>query len=387
MGLEIPNLDTNDYETLMQEGLAILPAYTDSWTDYNPHDPGITIIELLAWMADINSYRLNRVGEEHYLAFLKLLGTQPKYSQDPNKSLDKTVIELGKSNGYAKQRFMLGDDIDIDSIVLKINGVSWDRSDELFSAMPDDMVYAVVDRSILFGDGAYGKIPEYEHKIEIVCYTYSVEEESGGNYLESIDEAFIRLRKENTFPCRAVTLKDYEYLALQAPNTDLARSKATADKKNNKVSIMVIPHSKKKEPQPDKQTKKTVRRYLNQKRLLTTEVHIIEEVNYVPVNVTLEVKTRHGDPRVLEEYIRTLLEEFLHPLYGGKEGRGWEFGEDIHISNIYMLLNEVKGIEKIDEISFSPGEKRKISIDGNTLPRSGTHRVSVQSINALGSCL
>jgi len=56
MGLEIPNLDTNDFKILMEEGLARLPAYADRWTDYNSSDPGITIIELLAWMADINSY-------------------------------------------------------------------------------------------------------------------------------------------------------------------------------------------------------------------------------------------------------------------------------------------------------------------------------------------
>ncbi len=389
MGLAIPNLDTKDFKIRMEEALAKLPAYADRWTDHNPSDPGITIIELLAWMADINSYRLNRVRDEHYLAFLKLLGTELKYSQNPNKILNKTTIGLGKSNGYSKQRFRLRDDIDIDSIVLKINDISWYKSDEMFSAMPDDMVYSIENRSILFGDGAYGKIPEYEHKIEIECYIYSLEDESGSSHLESIDEAFMRIREENTLPCRAVTLKDYEYLALQTPNTDLARAKATVDKENNKVSIMVIPHSKKKEPQPDQQTKKTVRRYLNQKRLLTTRINIIEKVNYVPVNVTLKIKTRHGDPIVLKESIHTLLEEYFHPLYGGKEGRGWEFGEDIHISNIYMLLNEVKGIEKIDHVYLSSTVEKEISIsiDENVLPVSGLHNIDVQSITDLGSCL
>ena len=65
MSLVIPNLDTKDFEQLMKEALAKLPAYNDKWTEYNASDPGITIIELLAWITDVNSYRLNLLGDEH----------------------------------------------------------------------------------------------------------------------------------------------------------------------------------------------------------------------------------------------------------------------------------------------------------------------------------
>ncbi len=76
MGLTIPNLDRSDFKTLMEEAIARLPAYSGEWTEYNPSDPGITVLELLVWLADIDGYRINRLTEAHYRAFLKLLGTE-----------------------------------------------------------------------------------------------------------------------------------------------------------------------------------------------------------------------------------------------------------------------------------------------------------------------
>src|SRR5207253_6581267 len=46
------------------------------WTDHNVHDPGVTLIELFAWMTEQVIFRLNRVPDNLYVRFLDLLGVR-----------------------------------------------------------------------------------------------------------------------------------------------------------------------------------------------------------------------------------------------------------------------------------------------------------------------
>ena len=46
------------------------------WSDHNVSDPGVTLIEAFATMVDQLIYRLNRVPEKNYLAFLDLIGVR-----------------------------------------------------------------------------------------------------------------------------------------------------------------------------------------------------------------------------------------------------------------------------------------------------------------------
>ena len=78
MPLPLPTLDRLTYDELVAEARRSLPALAPDWTDYNAHDPGITLIELLAWLTEGASYRLNNIPEESYRAFLRLAGVVPR---------------------------------------------------------------------------------------------------------------------------------------------------------------------------------------------------------------------------------------------------------------------------------------------------------------------
>ena len=79
-----PNLDDRTYEDIVDEAIRLIPQYCPEWTNFNQSDPGITLIHLFAWMAEMIIYRLNRVPEKNYLAFLDLYSsscsTSPMYS-------------------------------------------------------------------------------------------------------------------------------------------------------------------------------------------------------------------------------------------------------------------------------------------------------------------
>jgi hypothetical protein len=78
MPLEPPNLDDRRYQDLFEEMRSLIPRYAPEWTDHNPSDPGITMLQLFAWLGEIIIYRLNRVPDRNYIKFLQLIGVEQK---------------------------------------------------------------------------------------------------------------------------------------------------------------------------------------------------------------------------------------------------------------------------------------------------------------------
>jgi len=77
MTLPAPNLDDLRFQSdLVDEARKRIINYCPEWTEYNLSDPGITLIELFAWMTELMTYRLNRVPEKNYVKFLEMLGLQ-----------------------------------------------------------------------------------------------------------------------------------------------------------------------------------------------------------------------------------------------------------------------------------------------------------------------
>jgi hypothetical protein len=76
MALEIPNLDDRRWVDLVEEARSLIPRLAPLWTDHNAHDPGMTFIELFAWLAEMQIYQLNRVGVAHREGFSKLVGIE-----------------------------------------------------------------------------------------------------------------------------------------------------------------------------------------------------------------------------------------------------------------------------------------------------------------------
>jgi predicted phage baseplate assembly protein len=69
-------LDLRSFDAIFEEAKRLIPKYCPEWTDHNTSDPGITLIELFAWMTDMILYQVNRVPDEMYERFLALLGIQ-----------------------------------------------------------------------------------------------------------------------------------------------------------------------------------------------------------------------------------------------------------------------------------------------------------------------
>ncbi|HLV36391.1 MAG TPA: putative baseplate assembly protein [Spirillospora sp.] len=74
MPLEVPQLDQRDYADILRDALARIPVHNPEWTNFNDSDPGVTMIQLFAFMTESILYRANQIPERNRLKFLKLLG-------------------------------------------------------------------------------------------------------------------------------------------------------------------------------------------------------------------------------------------------------------------------------------------------------------------------
>ncbi|MBW4423096.1 MAG: baseplate J/gp47 family protein [Nostoc desertorum CM1-VF14] len=290
MPIEILNLDDRTYDDLVQEALSMIPTYAPEWTNHNPSDPGIMLIELFAHITEMLLYRLNRVTNANRQAFLNLIDSD---------------------------------------------------------------------------DTGNKKFPTPLNEVELNT---------------RILAAVKQLRESD----RAVTSKDYEDLVLQA-NLQIARVHCLSRRNrelqtyNNilqrpgYINLVIVPKSSGSQLLDINLTqefKKSVKNFLENRRLLTTKINIYE-TNLVNIRVNLTINLK---PDFTEQNVRSLaekaLKEFLYPLTIDEDGikaKGWEFGRNVYLSEIYQLLDKIPGvdyiepIEKTDELTVDKlllGERR-----------------------------
>lgn len=108
--IELPVLDDRTYADFAGAARAQIPGLTPDWTDHNPSDPGIVLVELLAWLAEIVLYRVDRVPERSYRTFLALLRgpSAPSLDGTPlDAAIRDTVADL-----RARHRAITPDDFE-----------------------------------------------------------------------------------------------------------------------------------------------------------------------------------------------------------------------------------------------------------------------------------
>ena len=92
----VPNLDDHTYDSILAEMRARIARYTPEWkpvwTDVNDSDPGITMLQVFAWLSDMLTFRLNRVPDLSYLKFLGLIGIELRPAQPASAEITFPVI-------------------------------------------------------------------------------------------------------------------------------------------------------------------------------------------------------------------------------------------------------------------------------------------------------
>jgi len=109
MPLPVPNLDDRTFDQLAAEARALIPQYFPDWTDHNPSDPGITLLEAFAHLFEAALYQLNRVPDRTLENFALLAGAPPKEPEETIEALLRTAITGLKAS---KHRALTPDELE-----------------------------------------------------------------------------------------------------------------------------------------------------------------------------------------------------------------------------------------------------------------------------------
>lgn len=83
--------DTEEFQEIFEEARGKIASIYPEWTDYNYHDPGITMLELFSWMKEGQQFYMEQTGEEQQEKFLKLLGTRRLMKQPARAMLTMDI--------------------------------------------------------------------------------------------------------------------------------------------------------------------------------------------------------------------------------------------------------------------------------------------------------
>jgi predicted phage baseplate assembly protein len=90
---KLPSIDDRSWQQIVDEIRARIPHYTPEWTDLNDNDPGITLAQVFAHLAEMLMYRMNLVPEFAYIKFLELIGIELTPARPARAEISFTVAE------------------------------------------------------------------------------------------------------------------------------------------------------------------------------------------------------------------------------------------------------------------------------------------------------
>lgn len=194
---------------------------------------------------------------------------------------------------------------------------------------------------------------------------------SGGAEAEHLRAARDRCSQQFRHRGRAVSVEDYEWLARSA-TPEVARVRAlpleSPDGRGGQgfVGLIVVPASTSAQPQPSLELKEGVARYLTARMPagVGSQLRLLSP-SYVAVGVRAEVlPLRADDAGRTEARLRERLSRFLHPLSGGRDGRGWQFGQSLALSDLAELMEHTPGVDAVRSLQLAVGQ----TLYGDTVP-------------------
>jgi hypothetical protein len=243
------------------------------------------------------------------------------------------------------------------------------------------------------GNRAAGTIVQLKTTIPYVEKVSNFEAATGGFDAESDDSLLERAPLALRHGGRAVALDDYEDLA-RAASPEVARAKTVPlrrlqdDPLSNTrtpgaVSVVIVPQSAEVKPLPSTGLMTLVEDYLRTFCTPTATIAVVGPL-YVRVDVTTEIAlvTLEGASEV-EAAVQAELGSFLHPLTGGRDGAGWDFGRQPYLSDLYAVISDVPGVDHIRQLNINQVEEPTGALlTERFLVYSGQHQITLTFVGA-----
>jgi hypothetical protein len=299
----------------------------------------------------------------------------------------------------------------------------WSRVDDFHSSGPEDPHYLLEPDTgrITLGDGRHGRIPVAGSQVNAVRYRVgggsignvgaglvtklkgrlrgvagasNLRAAHDGGDAEPLEEVKLRAPHDLRTRDRAVSAEDFADLALLTPGVTLHRAftlpryAVAADQsletKDGAVTLLVLPISDQLTPQPDEDEKRAICRWLEPRRLITTELHITGPRYAMITRLSARLSVRREfDLGAVRTAVYDSLLTFLSPFVGGEDGKGWPFGQNLFYGDLYERILAVPGVRRAWQLSVeidgTPGDSSSdlATISEGRLPALSRDRIDL----------
>jgi len=283
MSINFPDMAARTYGDILDEMVSSIPRYSDKWTNFNPSDPGITILEILAWIFDTNLYRINRVPEESYLNFMRLIAGAKE------EEAGLLLEELKKDPNSDRYH------IEILEILNKI-----------------------------YCDKKEGRTLIDLHEIKGAALRFL-----NSNYRAVSEDNFIALAVEATRNTKEGEPKVKRAIVHGYPD--------------GKVEIIIISDNR----ENYKELKKMVKDYLEPRKLICTKIVVKEPVySSLKIFVEAACHSgSYSTIEIIKKNIQKNILDFLDPVTGGDDKMGWPYSRPVSIYELFHIIEETQSVD------------------------------------------
>jgi len=305
----------------------------------------------------------------------------------------------------------------------KVKVKRWRQVPSLLKYGPDDEVYTLDPLAgiVTFGDGVHGaEVPQGFRNVRASSYS------AGGGQAGAVDTDAINTllssvpfitKVTNPWPAtggfdtekreqtlkrgpeeirareRAVTTADYALLAREAKGALIERAHAVAGLHPaypgrpipGVVGVFVVPPDRNEgQPTPDEDTLRAVATHLS-KYAAPAGVEVVAaatKFHLVKIEAAITVRLGADEGKAVRDSLKALT-DYLHPLRGGTDGRGWPFGGTLHYQALIRRLTNISDVTSVPTLNIIADGSRFLAChdfvpDANALLWSEIHQVVVQ---------
>lgn len=324
MPLKLPNLDDRTYDDLVKEGLALIQSSSTHWTNHNPSDPGIALVEVFAYLTEMLLYRLNKISDENQRAFIRLL-RGPNEKTEEGKSLDEEILDTIRD---LRKPWRAVTQSDYERLALEFDPTSFEE------------YYDKIAEELKWNDEKYKKYKDDYFQLKVRrahCISFN----------DSVQDGY--------------SSQGYNKIYLVIIN----------DKTESEILSCML--------------QKAIELYLEPRRLLTTNLRVLKP-KYLEIGFDFKLHLfRDANEVAVKDEVQKAILDWLDPFKGGPDGQGWPLGEDIYTSTIYAILDNVPGVDwvdceksrdqikKVDRIRIKPIDEDKrvvcVTLEPHELPK------------------
>ncbi len=370
MPIQLPDLAEKTYQDIMDETLASIPNYTDRWTNHNPSDPGITILELLSWIAEMTLYRINRMPEESYVNFLRLLaGTSGSEIGIVLQELEENsyLFNWNEVPGSDDNRFreFLVQNFSADWVKTastrkssdgktvnmsdRTNFISLTLNDEKTRANLTISNVGTIEFTVKVEDSrvkVYKDSNTDRARIKLLEFLREIESGSKKSIVEIKAEAMDFLNSHY----RAVTEEDFCALSMEATENEegVKVDRVIVFELPEKVEVIIVSRTPDKYPE----LVEKVSRYLHPRRLIGTRVEV-KAPEYTKVDIKVGIICDlHANASAVIENVKNRIVGHLDPITGGADKKGWEYNRPLTTFEIDHIVEDTDGVERAVYVDF-----------------------------------